>query len=93
MRDQQGVHSLEAVQEFFKIIKEPMQKATCHTKDLNAFLPTGKFILDIQAVIILVYEDNNGEAYHAVRVSKAKPKIDLGKSRVYNKVVPNFGNF
>ena len=71
LRDQQGVQSLEVVQKFYQIIKEPMRKETMVKKDLNSFCPAGKFKLDNQAVIILVYEDSetNDDYYHAVRVS------------------------
>ena len=71
LRDQQGAQSLEVVQNFYEIIKEPMRKAIKQVKDLNTLFPPGKFTLDYQAVIILVYEDSktNEKCYHAVRVS------------------------
>ena len=70
LRDQQGVQSLEVVQKFYQIIKEPMRKATMEVKDLNSFCPPGKFTFDNQAVILLVYKDTKTkeEYYHAVRV-------------------------
>ena len=74
LRDQQGVQSLEVVQEFYKIIKEKPRRATQVAKDLESLCGSipGKFTLDYQAVITLVYEDSNTNEkyYHAVRVSK-----------------------
>ena len=48
-----------------------MRKATKVVKDLNLLCPTGKFTLDHQAIITLLYEDSqtNEKSYHAVRVS------------------------
>ena len=70
LRDQQGVQTLEVVQKFYEIINESMRKATVVVKDLNTFCPSGKWTLDYQAVVILVYEDSqsNEKGYHAVRV-------------------------
>ena len=69
LRDQQGVQSLEAVQKFYNIIKQPMRKATMHFEDLNSkdYCPDGRFTLKIQAVIVLFYEDSktNEMSYHA----------------------------
>ena len=71
LRDQQGFQSLDVVQKFFEIIKEPMSKAKLVEKDLNSICPAGNFTLYRQAVIIMVQEDSqtNIEYYHAVRVS------------------------
>ena len=54
-----------------------MRKATMEVKDLETFCPPGKFTLDYQAVITLVYEDSqtNEKCFHAVRVSI--PNSDL----------------
>ena len=70
LREQQGFQSLEVVQKFFEIIKEPIEKATMDVKDLNWYCPPGKLTLIYQGVIILVYEDSqtNVKSYHAVRV-------------------------
>ena len=71
LRNRQGVQTLEVVQKFHEIINEPIRRATMAKSDLNSFCPPGKFTLDYQAVITLVYEDSrtNNEYYHAVRVS------------------------
>ena len=70
LREKQGVQTLEVVQKFFEIINEPIRKAKSIVKDLNSFCPAGKFTLDYQAVITLVYEDShsNDKFYHAVWV-------------------------
>ena len=70
LRDQQGVQSLEAVQKYYNIIKQPTGKATMLSEDLNSF-PNGRFTLKILAVIVLFQEDSktNEVSYHAVKVS------------------------
>ena len=74
LRDQQGVQSLEVVQKVYEIIKKKPRRATQVVKDLESLCGgiSGKFTLDYQAVITLVYEDSqtNEKYYHAVRVSK-----------------------
>ena len=73
LRNQQGAQSLEAVQKFYNIIKQPMRKATMHFEDLNSkdYCPDGKSILEIQAVIVLFQEDSktNEVFFHAAKVS------------------------
>ena len=76
LRDQQGVQTLEIVQKFHEIIKQPMTKAKLVKKNLNSFCPAGHLILKQQAVIILVLEDSQSKSpalgiphnkyYHAV---------------------------
>ena len=70
LRNQQGVQTIEVVQKFYQVINEPMRKATMVKKDLNSLCPDGKFTLNYQAVIILVFEDSqaNETLYHAVRM-------------------------
>ena len=69
LRDKQGVQTLEAVQTFYGIIKEPMRTAKMGVKDLKSFCQAGGSTL--RAVITLFYEDSesNDQFYHAVRVS------------------------
>ena len=71
LRDQQGVHTLEVVQKFYEIIKEPIGRATMMKKDLTNYREHSG-TLERHAVITLVKEDSNtGEKeLHAVRVSK-----------------------
>ena len=71
LRDEQGVHTLEAVQKIHEIIQEPMREATMEWRDLNSYCPAGKFTLFYQAVITLVYQVSQSDEiyYHAVRVS------------------------
>ena len=69
LRDQQGVQTLEVVQEFYKIVNEKPRKATRVKKDLIDFC--GKYTLLYHAVITLLYHDSNTnvKSFHAVRVS------------------------
>ena len=73
---------MEVVQKFYEILQEPMRKATKEVKDLHLLCPPGKFTLNYQAVISLVYEDSktNEKSYHAARVSISLCKFYLIKS-------------
>ena len=68
LRNKQGVQTLEAVQKFHEIIKEPMRQANMKVKDLKSFCQAG---LNYQPVMTLFYEDSQSKDkfYHAVRVS------------------------
>ena len=72
LRDQQGVHTLEVVQQFYQIIKKTPTEATMMEDNLETLCPSGVFTFDNQAVITLVYDDSNTNQkyYHAVRVSR-----------------------
>ena len=71
-RDQQGVYTLEVVQQFYQIIKKTPTEATKMEDNLETLCPSGVFTFDNQAVITLVYDDSNTNQkyYHAVRVSR-----------------------
>ena len=72
MRDHQGIHTLEAVQKFNEIIKQPPRKAGTVIKKLTDYC--GNYKLEYHAVILLVRENSqtNEEDYHAVRVSHSQ---------------------
>ena len=57
LRDHQGVLSLEVVQEFYKIIQEPLRKAKFGIIDLSR-CQHGKYTPKYQAVISLVKEES-----------------------------------
>ena len=81
LRDQQGVQSLEVVQNFYEIINEPIRRARLVKKNLMDFYRKytllyqdfkGKYTFSYEAVITLVFEDSetSEKYFHAVRVSK-----------------------
>ena len=72
LRDQQGVHSLEVVQEFFRIINRKPGKASPKFMNLASFCRVRAHTLKNHAAIILVKEDSQTyeKVNHVVRVSR-----------------------
>ena len=71
LSDKQGVHSLEAVQEFYRIIKEEPKKSKVQRIDLNKLCRSEDFTPDYQAVVLLIKEDSQTSdiSIHIVEVS------------------------
>ena len=72
LRDKQGVHSLEVVQEFYKIIKEEPRKSKVQRIDLNKLCQPEDFTPDYQAIVLLIKENSQTSdiSIHIVEVSK-----------------------